>query len=542
MRIHLAGFLGLVFAAGASLAAQEKPPTFTEKVEVRVMDLDVVVTDKEGRPVPDLKREDFTVLLGGKPVAVDYFARVAEGTIHAPDLATASPDQVLAAYRQGDHAYVPRHLLMYVDTGHLAPDGRKRGLETLRDVVTRMGPNDRGRVVLFDHRSRELAEWTSSKETLFAALAKIEEEGARTPRLDSERQTLVTIDTVMGRNAREQAIHREATARRYAEEQSVEVRQLLQDVGSELTTLAPLAGKKAFLLVSGGFDFRPGHIMAAYATGQPNVTSFTIRDVSGELDAITRRANASEITFYTVDARGLDPSGGSSASDNPLLARSGVAFLARQDSQEGMTVLARETGGIALLNSNDFATGVARIYQDSSVYYSLGVTLSKLSGNQAVRVDVNRPGVTVRARRGYAALSEGDRARDRIQAALRTNFSSTDIPLTLKTEPATRKGKVYEFGISVVFPTAALTFETTGGVRRAAADVSIAAMDDSGRMSEPSTEQTVFTLPAGANESNSALQHKTTLRTRQGNHRIVVSVRDRTSGRTGTARADVRVE
>jgi hypothetical protein len=90
MRIHLAGFLGLVFAAGASLAAQEKPPTFTEKVEVRVMDLDVVVTDKEGRPVPDLKREDFTVLLGGKPVAVDYFARVAEGTIHAPDLATAS--------------------------------------------------------------------------------------------------------------------------------------------------------------------------------------------------------------------------------------------------------------------------------------------------------------------------------------------------------------------------------------------------------------------------------------------------------------------
>jgi VWFA-related protein len=533
----------LLLASQAALA-QQPPSGFREQVEVRVMDLDVVVTDKEGRAVPDLKREDFTVLLGGKPVAVDYFARVAEGTIHAPDLATASPDQVLAAYRQGDQAYVPRHFLMYVDAGHLAPDGRRRGLETLRDLVTRMGPNDRGRVVLFDRRSHELAEWTSSKETLFAALAKIEESGTRTHRLDSERQTLVTIDTVMGRNAREQAIHREATARRYAEEQSVEVRQLLSDVGSELTTLAPLAGKKAFLLVSGGFDFRPGHIMAAYATGQPNVTSFTIRDVSGELDAITRRANASEITFYTVDARGLDPSGGSSASDNPLLARSGVAFLARQDSQEGMTVLARETGGIALLNSNDLGTGIARIYQDSSVYYSLGVTLSKVSasGNQAVRVDVNRPGTTVRARRGYTALSEGDRARDRIQAALRTNFSSTDIPLKLTTEPPTRKGKIYEFGISVVFPAAALTFETTGGARRAAADVSIAAMDDNGRMSETSTDQTSFTLPEGANEGNSALQHRTTLRTRKGNHRIVVSVRDRASGRMGTAKADVRVE
>src|SRR5512134_995872 len=450
----------VVLPLGAGIDAQEKPPTFTEKVEVRVMDLDVVVTDKEGRPVPDLKREDFTIFLAGKPVAVDYFARVDEGTIHAPDLATASPDQVLAAYRQGDQAYVPRHFLMYVDVGHLASDGRKRGLETLRDLVTRMGPNDRGRIVLFDRRSHELAEWTSSKETLFAALAKIEEEGTRTPRLDSERQTLITIDTVMGRNAREQAIHRETTARRYAEEQSVEVRQLLQDVGSELTTLAPLAGKKAFLFVSGGFDFRPGHIMAAYATGQPNVASFTIRDVSGELDAITRRANASEITFYTVDARGLDPSGGTSASDNPLLARSGVAFLARQDSQEGMTVLARETGGIALLNSNDFVTGVARIYQDSSVYYSIGVTLSKVPapGQQAVRVDVNRPGVNVRTRRGYTALTEADRARDRVQAALRTNYASTDIPLTLKTEPATRSGKVYQFAISVTFPAAGLTF------------------------------------------------------------------------------------
>jgi hypothetical protein len=225
---------------------------------------------------------------------------------------------------------------------------------------------------------------------------------------------------------------------------------------------------------------------------------------------------------------GLDPAGGSSAADNPLLARSGVTFLARQDSQEGMTVLARETGGIALLNSNDFATGVTRIYQDSSVYYSLGVTLSKVtgSGNQVVRVDVTRPGVTVRARRGYAALKDEDRARDRVQAALRTNVSSTDVPVTVKTEPATRKGNLYQFAISVTFPASGLTFATADGARRALADISIAAMDDSGRMSEPSLDQTMFTLPDGANEGNAALQYRTMLQTRKGNHRIVVSVRD----------------
>jgi hypothetical protein len=74
------------------------------------------------------------------------------------------------------------------------------------------------------------------------------------------------------------------------------------------------------------------------------------------------------------------------------------------------------------------------------------------------------------------------------------------------------------------------------------ADISIAAMDDSGRMSEPSNDQTMFTLPDGATEGNAALQYKTMLQTRKGNHRIVVSVRDRASGRTGTARTDVHIE
>src|SRR5687767_5609878 len=141
---NAASFLILISSIAAAPTLAQQPPTFTEEVEVRVMDIDVVVTGRDGRPVTDLRREDFTIRIDGKPVPIDYFARVDEGTIHAPDLANASPDQVLAAYRSGEEAYVPRHFLMYVDIGHLAPNGRKRGLEALRDLVTRMGPNDRG--------------------------------------------------------------------------------------------------------------------------------------------------------------------------------------------------------------------------------------------------------------------------------------------------------------------------------------------------------------------------------------------------------------
>jgi hypothetical protein len=105
-----------------------------------------------------------------------------------------------------------------------------------------------------------------------------------------------------------------------------------------------------------------------------------------------------------------------------------------------------------------------------------------------------------------------------------------------------RAGKRYRFAISVVFPASGLTFSPASGGRKAMADVSLAAMDDNGRMSETSKDQMMFTLPEGANESNAMLQYKTNLETRKGNHRIVVSVRDRATGRTGTATADIRVE
>ena len=65
-------------------------------------------------------------------------------------------------------------------------------------------------------------------------------------------------------------------------------------------------------------------------------------------------------------------------------------------------------------------------------------------------------------------------------------------------------------------------------------------MDDSGRMSDVAREEATFTLPEG--KSDAPLVYNATLQTRKGNQRIVVNLRDRTSGKMGTAKADVRIE
>lgn len=542
MRSKLATLL--ILGTAAALAQEPAPPvpTFSERVEVRVLDLDVDVTDSKGNPVTDLKREDFTVRIGKKPVPIDYFARVDQGTIHAPDLASASPDQVLTTYRKGEEAFVPRNFLIYVDLGFLSPGVRNRSLEALRDFVTRLGPEDAARVVVFDRSPKVLADWTTSKEVVMSALSSIESKGVGMSRLQAERQTLSLIDSTP-RGPRGGT--RTQLARQYGEEVGQEIERMLESMKEELVTLTPLNGKRSFLFLSGGFEYQPGFVMSQYAGGgAAALTAFNIRDVSGKVGSLVQRANADEITFYTVDALGLTGEGGNASNDDPLGNRPGVSFQARNDRQSGMQELAVETGGLALLNTNDFERGLGKVYRAVSSYYTVGVTLAKLDSTayENVRVAVNRPGVVVRARRGFQALPEADLVRDRALATMETDLSYNAIPVRLQMAPPTPDKKLYSLPITVSVPASALTFMPEGERSTARADIFIGSVDDKGRRSEVTRQEASFQVPTDQAAGNAPLQFNARLMTKKGNYRIVVNVRDSATGKMGTARANVRVE
>ena len=382
----IAVLLSVALGASAARAQQKSEPTFRESVEVRVMDLDVAVTDAKGQPVLDLKKENFRVRIDGKDMPIDYFTRIEAGTIHAPDLALASPDRVLAEYEKGGEAYVPRHFLIYVDSGHLSPGLRNRALDALRDFVTRLGPSDSARIVAFDRGPKVVTEWTTSKELLLDGLASMEK-GVGMSRLQTELQTLRDIDNT--RRALDEALAGAFVhgAGAHIGPRAVEGHRQPGDdpraaVGQEDDPSRQRRLRVPARLCHDDLRHQRRPWEAARRAlprcrGSPSSTPATWRTSSTPSRS---RANALDVTIDTMDARGLIGEGTTASNDDPLSMRMSVSFLARNDSQTGLVNLARDTGGVGLLNSNDLQKGLSRVYEDSSNYYSLGINLSKLGG------------------------------------------------------------------------------------------------------------------------------------------------------------------
>ncbi len=544
MRSRSSG-LALLLAASVGLGQEAvpapPPPVFSEKVVVRVLDLDVDVTDSQGRPVTDLKREDFAVRIAGQAVPIDYFTVVDRGTIHSPDLAAASPDQVLAAYRKGEEAIVPRNFLIYIDLGFISPGIRNRSLGALSDFVSRLGPYDATRVVLFDRSPVVLSDWTTSKETAMAAISKIEKEHPGMSRLQTQRQTMALIDSTPRRR-------RGAYVSQYAAETGQEIETMLTNMQNELVTLTPLPGKKSFLFVTGGFEYQPGLVMSQYASGSiatPSLQFSNIRQVPERVGKIVQGANADEVTFFTIDATGLTGEGVGPSNDDPLSSRPGIGFQARQDRQNGLQELAYETGGRALLNTNDFRQGLTSVYEAVSTYYSVGINLSGFPKGkyEKVAVTVNRPGLTVRARRGYEVRPEETVVAQQALATLQTDLTYGAIPAVLRTAPATPgEKKLFSLPITVTMPASALTFVADGEKATARAAFYIGAIDDRGRMSDIGHQESSFEIAADRISTSDPVVYSTQLQTKKGNYRIVVNVRDAATGKMGTARANVRIE
>jgi VWFA-related protein len=265
------------------------------------------------------------------------------------------------------------------------PEGR----EDLLAVVARA----RGRLVDvsgLEPMSDYEAFWIANREDSGSTL------GAYTARVVTRWHATGACAVVSGR----ESIGCEAMVRARAIEldhtRQTRLRSTLAGVRRAIEAVAPVRGRKSLLLLSDGF----------------------LDDFEADARAVAALSREANTAVYFLDVHGLEalPGGLGSAAYAGPPPSGGERFEAANLWSGGAVALADDTGGFSVRNSNDLAAGADRVAAESRVFYLLGFhpPEGKAPGDwRKLRVEVKRPGLTVRARRGYTIRSEWSSAASR---------------------------------------------------------------------------------------------------------------------------------
>jgi hypothetical protein len=276
------------------------------------------------------------------------------------------------------------------------------------------------------------------------------------------------------------------------------------------------------------------------------------------LDRAIEAALRHGVVVYSVDARGLQ-TGRMLASDNVVgNANPGNAEGDRKrfilDTQEGLTYVAEQTGGIAALNTNDIGAGIARVVNDIRSYYILGYTPDentfakpgKTPRLHKLSLKVKRPGLIVRTRKTFLGISDpptgpkiasvGQELRD---AAL-SPFTASDISMRATTLPGYGPDGAFVRTLLEI-DAQALSF-AKGDDGRTTADVDVVGMAFDQDGTEVGHMTTAFTVALSADMDPEALREGEGLVyvlkvpiPKPGAYQIRFSARDRRSGAIGSA-------
>lgn len=521
-----------------ALAQEGVPGSFADTVKVRVVNVEAVVTDKQGVRVFGLGPEDFRLVVDGEEVPIDYFTEIRGGIALAGAAGGATAERVgdIPAVAPGEA--LGTSYLVFVDDFFTLPSDRRQVLLRLAGDLPLLEPEDRMAIVAWDGRGVDmLANWTGSQRELEDALRTAVERPSYGLRRYSERTNLDRSHF-----ARYRAGELNIEQRMYVSRLTAQIENAVGAATATLRSFAQPSGRKVMLLVSGGWPWRPADFVDGTALGAFNERYLpAAEEIYGSLAST---ANLLGYTLYPVDAPGLQETAGADASRASFVRPVSLTLLNTYQEQEihgSLDYLARETGGKALLNGGrGRALRTAR--DDTRSFYWLGFN-PDLVGDDAYRsieVEVRRPGLKVRTRDGYVDLSRDRQVAMAVESALLFGHPAGSESLVMdfgEARPAGR-GKV-EIPLMVRIPVDEISLLPVSAEEWVAQlQVRVAVVDKSGARSE------IPTIPVELHrterpEAGDSVLYETTLRMRRKPHDLVVAVYDETSGALLSASAEL---
>lgn len=452
-----------------------------EAIEVHVLELEAVVLDRNGKPIDDLTRDDFEVLLDGKPAEVTNFYAVRRGEVVDEKREREFADTAGTRY---EPASAKSRLIVIFDEMHLAPAGRTRAVAALRKYLsTSLTPGMSATILRYDGMISVAAKTTSDREELLRGLEQLEKSTATDAlRNRTERERLMrTIDEIAAGGGRQDLnrVTRAEMALRdvelYAVRQAAVSERTLAAVSDLLAMAAGLEGRKVVLYVSEGIPMQPGIELFDYATDlflrtgiggtglgldklQGGRGAETRREHTRDFDALVQRAQRSGVSFSALDPGGIRGLEGTGPEVRESLGRINT-MLMRENESAGLRLVAAETGGRFITNENDLDRAIAVLTGDVSTYYSLGVhppEKRKKGMDVSIRVR-GRDDVRVLTSRNRAITSRGEAVSSSVRARLYSREQDNVLKARAFLGSAWPDGKRCVAPVQVVVPAASLT-------------------------------------------------------------------------------------
>lgn len=527
-------------------------PKLTENIDVRIINIDVVVTDRKGNVITGLKKDDFLIYENNVPKPISNFYAV-EGSRPVATETAAAPEPVTPIIPdkpsdQNDN--LKRRIIFYIDNLSLAPFNRNRVFTQMKDFIkTVMRPGDEAMIATFNRSMKVRVPFTKDTIALSQALDMIAGESAMGTTATSERKS--TEDRVRDAQNYDEAI---ATARSYASSIEHDLRQSASSINGLMSTLAGVEGKKILVLTSEGFPMQPGREMFQYIDEIAREKNWQVGgtilegmsfDSTSLIQSIARTANANGITMYTIHAAGLI--GGSEMSaENREPTPASVQQALISNTTDSMQMMADMTGGLASTRTNNFADAFKKIQRDLDTYYSLGYRAGteRVDRQRYITVRLkDQKGFIVRSRQTFVEKSTFAEMSDRVVANLLYQTRDNDLHIVVRTgRPEATGDGLYRVPVEIHIPMDSLTLLPQGEAENVGGfDVYVAVADKNNDMSEVSRKSHSLRVPREdmARAKGKFYTYSIDLLMEKGLNRISVGVVDNVSYESGFARTQV---
>ena len=552
---------GLVLLAAAAPAQETAlPEVFSEVIDVRVVNVEVVVTDQAGNRVQGLGPSDFELLVDGEPTPIAYFTEIEDG--FARDGTAGGVDGVPSLDL---NAPVGTNFLIFIDDLFSFEHDRNRVLDRLRDDLGELGPADRVAAVAFDGKTAEiLTPWTNSADQFEDALDRarsrpsdgLQQLSARR-QVTQDRQVLADHQAgrdqsgLLGSAPQVASGFSDTTLRMDVAYTESLGNQLESSVLAAMATMRRFAnqpGRKVMLLLAGGWP-RSVEIYARERLSEGNLR--VDRRVMSEHELygpLVSTANLIGFSLYPVDLPGLtrdfygDATRGFGANAEPDVIGAAPGTLEKEDTiHSALHLLAHSTGGVPLMNARrDVA--LASVVADTRSYYWLGFEPQRREDNRfheiAVQL-VGRADLDARTREGYVDMSRDHELDMTARAALLFGDPPEALPLQVRfSEPVPAGRRKMSVPVEVAIPLDQIQLLPVADEWLNVVEVRVTAMDSGGNRSEVSFEKVAI---GGTREPQPGdiFYYETDLQLRRRKHSYVITVHDPLTGTNLTSTGEI---